>query len=119
MQLLEFDKGSFYNQANWAEEYEHDNGLYYNNNGDGFDEESDESDSDFGSEKRSDSNCESDRNRKGNITSERDVIVSVNMLQYLITSATTCKVCQEPVCLVEDRKKDVGLACLLKIESLN
>ena len=119
MQLLESDKGSFYNQANWIEEYEHDKGLYYNNYGDDFDEESGESDSNFDSEKDSDSDCESDRNSKKDIASERNVIVSINTLQSLITSATRCKACHEPVRLVEDRKKAVGLACLIKIECSN
>ena len=54
LQLLEFDKGSFYNQANWIEEYEYDKGLYYNNYEHDFDGESYESDSDFDSEKDSD-----------------------------------------------------------------
>ena len=31
LQLFQSDKGSFYNQANWTEEYEYDKGLYYNN----------------------------------------------------------------------------------------
>ena len=54
LQLLEFDKGSFYNQTNWIEEYEYEEGLYYNNYEHDFDEESYESDSDFDSEKDSD-----------------------------------------------------------------
>ena len=92
LQLFESDKGSFYNQANWIEEYEYDKGLYYNNYGDDFDEESGESDSDFDSESDSDSDCESDRNSKNNVKSERNVIVSINTLQSLITSANRCKV---------------------------
>ena len=54
LQLLEFYKGSFYNQTNWIEEYEYEKGLYYNNYEHDFDEESYESDSDFDSEKDSD-----------------------------------------------------------------
>ena len=81
-----------------------------------MDEESDKSDSDFDSEKDIDSDCESNRDNQNNITSERNIIVSINPLQSLITSANRCKVCYEMVCLVEDRKKTVGLACLLKIE---
>ena len=115
LKLLRSDKG-FYNQANWIEEYEYDKGLYYNNYGDDFDEESGESDSDFDPEKDSDSDCESDRNSKKDIASERNVVVSINTLQSLITSATRCKACHEPVRIVEDRKKAVGLACLLKIK---
>ena len=84
LQLLESDKGSFYNQVNWIEEYEYDKGLYYNNYGDYFDEESDESDSDIDSENGNDSDCESDRNSKNNITSERNIIVSIKTLQSLI-----------------------------------
>ena len=103
LQLFESDKGSFYNQANWIEEYEYDKGLYYNNYGDDFDEES----------------GESDRNSKNNVKSERNVIVSINALQSLITSANRCNSCHEPVRLVEDRKNAVGLACLLKIECVN
>ena len=88
LQLFESDKGSFYNQANWIEEYEYDKGLYYNNYGDDFDEESGESDSDFDSESDSDSDCKSDRNSKNNVKSERNVIMSINTLQFRITSAT-------------------------------
>ena len=33
LQLFESDKDSFYNQANWTEEYECDKGLYYNKYG--------------------------------------------------------------------------------------
>ena len=66
LQLFESDKGSFYNQANWIEEYEYDKGLYYNNYEDDFDEENDQSHSDFDSESDSDSDCESDRNGKNN-----------------------------------------------------
>ena len=40
LKLFESDKGSFYNQANWIEEYEYNKGLYYNNYGDYFYEES-------------------------------------------------------------------------------
>ena len=76
LQLFESDKGSFYNQSNWIEEYEYDKGLYYNNYGDHFDEESHES--------ASDSDCESDRNSKNNVKSERNGIVSINTLQSLI-----------------------------------
>ena len=43
LQLLESDKGLFCNQANCIEEYEYDKGLYYNNHGNDFDEESNES----------------------------------------------------------------------------
>ena len=103
LQLFESDKGSFYNHTNWIEECEYDKGLYYNNYGDDFDEES----------------GESDRNSKNNVKSERNVIVSINTLQSLITSATRCKACHEPVRLVEDRKNAVGLACLLKTECVN
>ena len=119
LQLFESDKGLFYNQANWIEEYEYGKDLYYNNYGDDFDEESSESDSSFDSESDIDSDCESDRNSKNNVKLERNVIVSINMLQSPITSATRCKVCHELVRLVEDRKNAVGLACLLKIECLN
>ena len=89
LQLPEFDKGSFYNQANWIEEYEYDKGLYYNNYEHDFDGESYESDS------------------------------AINTLQAVITSATRCKAYHEPVCLVEDRKVAVRLTFLLKIEFLN
>ena len=41
--------------------------------------------------------------------------MSINMLQFLITSVTRCKACHGVVCLVEDRKKAVALACLLKL----
>ena len=42
------------------------------------------------------------------------------MLQSLINSATRCKAYHhEPVQLLQDRKKAVGLACLLKIECSN
>ena len=119
LQLLESGKGSFNNQANWIEEYEYDKSLYYNSYGDDFDEGSGESGSGFDSEKDSDSDCESDRNSKNDITSERNVIVSVNTLQSLITSATRCKAYHEPARFVEDRKKAVGLACLLKLECSN
>ena len=84
-----------------------------------MDEESDKSDSDFDSEKDIDSDCESNRDSKNNITSERNIIVSINPLQSLITSANRCKACYEMVRLVEDSKKTVGLACLLKIEYSN
>ena len=90
LQLFESDKGSFYNQANWIEEYEYDKGLYYNNYGDDFDEESGERDSDFDSKSDSDSDYESDRNSKNNVKSGRNVIVPINTLQSLITSATRC-----------------------------
>ena len=103
LQLFEWDKGSFDNQANCIEEYEYNKGLYYKNYGDDFDEES----------------GESDRNNKNNVKSERKVIVSKNTLQSLITSVTRYKACHEPVCLDEDRKNAVGLACLLKIECVN
>ena len=84
LQFFESDKGSFYNQANWIEEYEYDKGLYYNNYGDDFDEESGESDSDFDSESDSDSDCKSDRNSKNNVKSERNVVVSINALQHSV-----------------------------------
>ena len=119
LQLFEMGQGSFFNQANWIEEYEYYKGLYYNNYGDDFDEESSESDSDFDSKSDSDSDCESDRNSKNNVKSERNVIVSINTLQSVITSATRYKACHEPVCLVDNRKNAVGLACLLKIECVN
>ena len=86
LRLLESDKGSLYNQASWMEEYEYDKGLYYNNYGAEFDEESGESDNDFDSEKD-----RADRNIKNYVTSERNVIVSINTLQSLITSANRCK----------------------------
>ena len=79
-----------------------------------MDEESDKSGSDFDSEKDSDSDCESDRDSKNNVTTERNIIVSIDMLQSLINSANRCKACYETVRLVEDRKKTVGLVCLLK-----
>ena len=41
------------------------------------------------------------------------------MLEPLITSKNRCKTCHEPVCLLEDRKKAVGLACLQKRECSN
>ena len=44
LQLLESNKGSFYNQANWIEEYEYYKGLYYSNYGD---ERSDKNNSNF------------------------------------------------------------------------
>ena len=62
LKLLQSDKGSFYNQANWVEEYKYNKDLYYNNYGSDFDEESDECVSDFDFEKDSDSDCKSDRN---------------------------------------------------------
>ena len=116
LQLLKSNKGSFYNQPNWNEEYEYDKGLYYNHYGDDFDEESGESHRDFHSEKDSDSDCKSDRNNKNNITSEKNITVPTNTLESLIVSATRCKACHELVRLVEDRKKAFGLVCLLKIE---
>ena len=88
LQLFESDKGSLYNQANCIEEYEYDKGLYYNNYEGDFDDKSGESDSDFDSESDSDSDCKSDRNSKNNVKSERNVIVSINTLQFRITSAT-------------------------------
>ena len=42
LQLLESNKDLFYNQANCIEEYKYDQGLYYNNYGNDFDEESNE-----------------------------------------------------------------------------
>ena len=102
LQLFDLDKGLFYKQANWIEEYEYDKGLYYNNYGDDFDEESGESDSDFDSESDSDSDCESDRNSKNNVKSERNVNVSINTLQFLITSAT--RLCLYVLQLVIDRR---------------
>ena len=56
---------------------------------------------------------------KNNVKSERNIIVSINTLQSLITSATRCKICHGSVRFVENRKNAVGLACLLKIESVN
>ena len=106
LQLFESEKNSFYNQANWIEEYEYDQDLYYNNYGDDFDEESEsgERDSDFDPESDSDSDCKSDRDSKNDVKSEGNLIVSINKLQFLITSATRCKACHETVRLVEDRK---------------
>ena len=81
--------------------------------------ESDKNDSNFDSKKDSNSDCKSNRNSKHKKTSQRNVIVSINILQSLITSATGCKACHELVHLVENTKKAVGLAFLLKIECLN
>ena len=86
---------------------------------DDFDNQIDKSESDFDSEKGSDSHCEGDRNSKNKIISEKNIIVFTNTLPSLIISATRCIACHEPVCLVEDRRKTVGLACLLKIECSN
>ena len=80
LQLLESDKGSFYNQANWIEECEYGKDLCYNNYGDDFDGESDETDSSLDSENGSDTDCESDRDSKNNIILERNIIISINML---------------------------------------
>ena len=93
LQLFESDMVSFYNQVNWTEEYKYDKGLYYNNHGDEFDEDSGKSDSDFDSKSDSDSHCESERNSKNNVKSEGNVIVSINALQSLITSATSISYC--------------------------
>ena len=119
LQLLESDKGSFYNQANWIEECEYGKDLCYNNYGDDFDGESDEIDSSLDSEKGSDTDCESDRDSKNNIILERNIIISINMLQSLITWATItwatrCKTCHEPVHLVEDRKKGCWISLFAK-----
>ena len=67
--------------------------------------------------KKTDSDHESDKNSKNDITEK--CYCTINTLHSLITSATRCKACHKLVCVVEDRKKAVGLACLLKIESLN
>ena len=71
LQLLEPNKGSFYNQENWIEECEYYKGLCCNNYGDDFDEDSNESDNNVDSEKGSDSDCKNDRDSKNSITSEK------------------------------------------------
>ena len=53
--------------------------------GDDCDKESDESGSDFDSEKGSNSDSEKDRYCKNKITSEKTIIVSTNTLLSLIT----------------------------------
>ena len=103
LQLLESTKIRFIiKRMKFHNQYEYDKGLYYNDYGDNFDKETDESDSDSDSEKGSDSDCKSDRNSKNNIT-ERNITVLINTLQSLLTSATRCKACHKLVRLVEDR----------------
>ena len=75
LQLLEPNKGSFYNQENWIEEYKCYKGLCCNNYRDDFDEESNESDNNVDSEKGSDSDCKNDRVSKNSITSEKNYYI--------------------------------------------
>ena len=118
LQLFESDKGSFYNQANWIEEYEYNKGLCYNNYEDDFDEQSNKSDCDFDAKSDSDSGCKSDRNSKNNVKSERSVIVSINALQSLITSATRCKACVFYIFSKNDQKKKYSKAVKSHVFSL-
>ena len=98
-------KANFIIKKNWIEEYEYDKGWYYINYGHNFDKESSKSDSD--------SDSEIEKKKKKDIKSERNVVVFINTLQSLITSATNYIMNWIALLKVEWA---VGLACLLKIE---
>ena len=114
--LAESDKGSFYNQREWLEEYKYGKGMFYSEHDDDKNHTSSQyNDSDW--EKSSSEEDEnSDSNTEELPLQDKNVVVSVSILERLIYSSTVCKYCHESVSLIEDQQYSAGLARRFKIQ---
>ena len=114
--LAESDKGSFYNHREQLEEYEHGKGMFYSEYGDDKNYTSGEdTDSDW-EESSSEDDESSDSNTEELPIEDKNIVVSVSILERLICSSTVCKYCHESVSLFEDQHYSDGLARRFKIQ---
>ena len=114
--LAESDKGSFYNQKEWLEEYEYGKGMFYSEYGDDKNyTSSEDNDSDW-EESSSEEDESSDSNTEELPVEDKNIVVSLLILRRLICSSMVCKDCHESVSLIEDQQYSAGLARRFKIQ---
>ena len=114
--LVESDKGSFYNQREWLEEYEYGKGFFYSE----YDDDknytsSEDNDSDW-EEISTEDEENTDSTTEELPVKDKNIVVSVSILERLICSSTVCKYCHESVSPIEDQRYSAGLARRLKIQ---
>ena len=113
--LVESGKGSFYNQREWLEEYEYGKDMFHSEYGhdknytSGEDKDSDWEESSSEDDENSDSYTEELP------VEDKNIVVSVSILERLICSSTGCKYCHESVSLIEDQQYSDELARRFKI----
>ena len=114
--LAESDKGSFYNQKEWLEEYEYGKGMFYSEYGDDKNYTSSEDNDSKWEESSSEEDESCDSNTEELPVEDKNIVVSVSILKRLICSSTVCKYCHESVSLIEDQQYSAGLARRFKIQ---
>ena len=76
---------------------------------------SEDNDSDW-EESSSEDDESSDSNTEELPVEDKNIVVSVSILERLICSSTVCKYCHESVSLIEDQQHSTGLARRFKIQ---
>ena len=114
--LAESDKGSFYNQKEWLEEYEYGKGMFYSEYGDDKNYMSSEDNDSEWEKSSSEEDESSDSNMEELPVEDKNMVVSLSILERLICSLTVCKYCHESVSLIEDQQYSNGLARRFKIQ---
>ena len=114
--LAESDKGSFYNQKEWLEEYEYGKGMFYREYGDDKNYTSSEDNDSEWEESSSEEDESYDSDTEELPVEDKNIVVSVSILKRLICSSTVCKHCHESVSLIEDQQYSAGLARRFKIQ---
>ena len=114
--LAESDKGSFYNQKEWLEEYEYGKGMFYSEYVDNKNYTSSEDNNSNWEESSSEDDKSSDSNTEELPVEDKNIVVSLLILRRLICSSMVCKDCHESVSLIEDQQYSAGLARRFKIQ---
>ena len=114
--LAESDKGSFYNQKEWLEEYEYGKCMFYSEYGDGKNYTSRKDNDSKWEESSSEKDESSDSNTEELPLEDKNLVESVSISERLICTSTVCRYCHESVSLIEDQQYSVGLARRFKIQ---
>ena len=114
--LAESDKGSFYNQKEWLEEYEYGKCMFYSEYGDGKNYTSRKDNDSKWEESSSEKDESSDSNTEELPLEDKNLVESVSVSERLICTSAVCRYCHESVSLIEDQQYSVGLARRFKIQ---
>ena len=128
--LAATDKGSFYNQQAWLEEYTYGEGLYYkrehSNSSDFFSDVKSsygksDSDSDYFEEPlKKNKEIKIDYGNTSDVkkpnSRDKNIIIFIDSLTTLIAKFAVCKKCHGQIKVIEDYSNSVGLARTFKIE---
>ena len=102
--LTESDKGFFCNQEEWLEQYQYGKGMFYSEYSDDKNCTSSEDNDREWEESSSEEDESSDSNTEELLVEDKNIVVSVSVLERLICSSTVCNYCHESVSLIEDQK---------------